>query len=283
MNSVRHFGGRALFVDAGNSADPYLIRREADLRKKDSAATRKLLQSIEMMRVFTCHQLYNFVIDQLPAILSKNRGSDNPIKFVGVSGFDFVFSEDDSPKKEIENLQYLISRKLGEISKDRENGVMFVVVSSDQQCSHLLNYSDVAIEIYHDKRNQREKAVLMRHYSRRGLVAGAVIPAQLWCGKMTFDQFAGKKESPETIVRRLKEEIDSWRPYAEALRQEDREVFKEMMNGVAASYNLAIERAERGYDTEAVMMSILLNQQKTISWLSSLLKRIREESRSAPP
>jgi len=101
---------------------------------------------------------------------------------------------------------------------------------------------------------------------------------------MTFDQPAGKKESPETIVRRLKEEIDSWRPYAEALRQEDREVFKEMMNGVAASYNLAIERAERGYDTEAVMMSILLNQQKTISWLSNLLKkRIREESRSAPP
>jgi hypothetical protein len=100
---------------------------------------------------------------------------------------------------------------------------------------------------------------------------------------MTFDQFAGKKESPETIARRLKEEIDSWRPYAEALRQDDREVFREMMNAVAASYNLAIERAERGYDTEAVMMSILLNQQKTISWLSSLLKRAQEENRSAPP
>ena len=47
---------------------------------------------------------------------------------------------------------------------------------------------------------------------------------------MTFDQFAGKEESPETVARRLKEEIDSWRPYAEALRQEDREVFREMMN-----------------------------------------------------
>jgi len=100
---------------------------------------------------------------------------------------------------------------------------------------------------------------------------------------MTFDQFEGKGESPETVARRLKEEIDSWRPYAEALRQEDREVFREMLNSVAASYNEAIDRAERGYDTEAVMMSILLNQQKTISWLSSLLKRMREESRSAPP
>ena len=168
LNSVRHFGGRALFVDAGNSADPYLIRREADLRKKDSAATRKLLQSIQMMRVFTCHQLANFVIEQLPSLLSKNAESDSPIKFVGLSGFDFVFSEDDSPKTEIENLQHLIARKLGEISKDGENGVMFVVASSEKQCLHFLNYSDVAIEIYHDRRSEREKAVLMRHQSRRG-------------------------------------------------------------------------------------------------------------------
>jgi len=100
---------------------------------------------------------------------------------------------------------------------------------------------------------------------------------------MSVDRFAGKGESPQVVARRLKEEIDSWRPYAEALRQEDREVFREMMNAVAASYSEAIDRAERGYDTEAVMMSILLNQQKTISWLSSLLKRMREESRSAPP
>ena len=99
---------------------------------------------------------------------------------------------------------------------------------------------------------------------------------------MTFDQFTGKEESPVAVARRLKEEIDSWRPYAEALRQEDREVFREMMNSVATSYNQAIDRAERGYDTEAVMMSILLNQQKTISWLSSLLKRM-QVSRSAPP
>lgn len=168
LNSVRHFGGRALFVDAGNTADPYLIRREADLRKKDSAATRKLLQSIEMMRVFTCHQLTNFAIEQLPSLLSKNAEGDNPIKFIGLSGFDFVFSEEDSSKREIENLQYLIARKLWEISKDRENGVMFVVASSESQCSYFLNYSEVAIEIYHDRRSEREKAVLMRHDSRRG-------------------------------------------------------------------------------------------------------------------
>lgn len=100
---------------------------------------------------------------------------------------------------------------------------------------------------------------------------------------MSVDRFAGKKESARSVVRRLKEEIDSWRPYAEALRQDDREVFRDMLNSVGALYSEAIDLADRGYDTEAVMMSILLNQQKTINWLSNFLKRMREESGSATP
>jgi hypothetical protein len=168
LNSVRQFGGRALFVDAGNSADPYLIRREADLRKKDSSETRKLLQSIQMMRVFTCHQLTNFVTEQLPSLLSKNGADPNPFKFVGLCGFDYVFSEEDSSKREISNLQFLIAQKLREIAKNKNNGVMFVVATSESQCLHFLNYSDVAIEVYHSRRTDTEKAVLMRHHSQRG-------------------------------------------------------------------------------------------------------------------
>jgi hypothetical protein len=168
LNSVRYFGGRALFVDAGNSADPYLIRKEADLKRKDSIRTRKLLQSIELTRVFTCHQLANFVIEQVPAILSKNPQSGNPIRFVGVSGFDFVFSEEDSSSREIANLQYLIARKLRDISKDWESGVLFVAASSQQLCPHFLPNCDVAIEVHHDRRNEKDRATLIRHPSRRG-------------------------------------------------------------------------------------------------------------------
>lgn len=168
LNSVRHFGGRALFIDAGNSADPYLIRREADLRRKDSSATRKLLRSIELARVFTCHQLTNFVIEQLPALLSRNAESENPIKFVGVSGFDFVFSEEDSSKRETANLQYLIARTLRDIAKEKENGVKFVLASSQQLREHLLDYSDVAIEVYRDRRSGKDRAALIRHHSRQG-------------------------------------------------------------------------------------------------------------------
>jgi hypothetical protein len=83
------------------------------------------------------------------------------------------------------------------------------------------------------------------------------------------------------ISSRLKHEIDSWRPYAEALRQEDREVFREMMNEISSGYAEAIDLAERGYDTEALMMSILLKQQKTINWLASLARRLKEEKKSS--
>jgi hypothetical protein len=84
----------------------------------------------------------------------------------------------------------------------------------------------------------------------------------------------------EAVSRRLKQEIDSWRPYAEALRQDDREVFRDMMNEISSSYREAIDMAERGYDTEALMMSILLKQQKTINWLANLARRLQEEKKT---
>lgn len=77
---------------------------------------------------------------------------------------------------------------------------------------------------------------------------------------------------------RLREELDSWKPYVDALRQEDREVFKDMMNAISSAYGEAVESAERGYDTEAIMMSVLLNQQKMINWLSALARKLAEKS-----
>jgi hypothetical protein len=168
LNSVRYFGGRALFVDAGNTADPYLIRQKADLKKKDFAETRRLLKSIDLTRVFTCHQLANFVIEQLPGLLHKNFLSENPIRFIGVAAFDSVFSEEDSPKTEIANLQHLIARKLRDIAKEKSNGVLYVVATSNKQSSHFIPNSDIVIDIYHPRRSDTERAALIRHPVMRG-------------------------------------------------------------------------------------------------------------------
>ena len=75
---------------------------------------------------------------------------------------------------------------------------------------------------------------------------------------------------------RTKKEIDSWRPYIDALREEDRLVFRRMINPVLSSYVEALEHSERGYDTEALLMSIVLSQQKTIDWLSSVVRRLND-------
>jgi len=168
LNSVRHFGGRALFVDAGNTADPYLIRQKADLKKKDFAETRRLLKSIDLTRVFTCHQLTNFVIEQLPVLLRRNAFSDNPIRFVGVAGFDSVFSEEDSSKREIANLQHLIARVLHSTAKDKGNGVHFVVATSKQQSINFLADSDIVVEVYQQRKSAKERAALIRHPVMRG-------------------------------------------------------------------------------------------------------------------
>jgi len=90
-------------------------------------------------------------------------------------------------------------------------------------------------------------------------------------------------ESEPSSNSRVKREIDSWRPYVEALREEDRQIFREMMNSVSGSYREAIDNSERGYDTEALLMSIILNQQKTINWLSILAKRARDGSAATFP
>ncbi len=91
---------------------------------------------------------------------------------------------------------------------------------------------------------------------------------------MTWDWTSEKQDR---AVAKLKKEIDSWRPFMEALRFEDRELFREITNRVAASYADAVEKAERGYDTEAVLMSILLSQQKTINWLAQLVEGLKKE------
>lgn len=65
----------------------------------------------------------------------------------------------------------------------------------------------------------------------------------------------------------LKKELDSWRTYANELYNEDKTVFRDMMARIWPSYAEAIEKSGRGYTTEALLISILLSQQKTINWL----------------
>ncbi len=72
----------------------------------------------------------------------------------------------------------------------------------------------------------------------------------------------------------VEDEIESWKGFVDALRTEDREIFKDMMN-ICRQYAIEIEAAERSITTETLFMTILLAQHKMIKWLQRQLQKQR--------
>ena len=72
------------------------------------------------------------------------------------------------------------------------------------------------------------------------------------------------------------EELDSWQRFADALRADDRALFKEMLR-LCYEYFPAIQARDSPFPTEALFMSLLLVQHKTIVWLASEIERLKEE------
>jgi len=72
------------------------------------------------------------------------------------------------------------------------------------------------------------------------------------------------------------EELDSWDRFAGALRAEDRDLFKEMLR-LCYEYFPAIEARDSPFPSEALFMSILLVQHKTIVWLAGEVERMKAE------
>ena len=74
----------------------------------------------------------------------------------------------------------------------------------------------------------------------------------------------------------LQEEIESWRPFANSLRSEERVIFKALIEK-CWRYSKAIESSKKRYITEPFFLTVLLIQQRTIEWLQSQLDELRRE------
>ena len=70
------------------------------------------------------------------------------------------------------------------------------------------------------------------------------------------------------------EEMDSWQRFADALRADDRALFKEMLR-TCYEYFPAIQARDSPFPAEALFMSLLLVQHKTIVWLASEIERLK--------
>jgi hypothetical protein len=72
------------------------------------------------------------------------------------------------------------------------------------------------------------------------------------------------------------DELDSWQRFADALRAEDRALFNEMLR-LCYEYFPSIQASDSPFPTEALFMSLLLVQHKTIVWLASEVERLKAE------
>jgi hypothetical protein len=72
------------------------------------------------------------------------------------------------------------------------------------------------------------------------------------------------------------EELESWDRFADALRAEDRVLFREMLKR-CYEYLPAMQACESPFPSEGLFMSILLIQHKTIVWLADEVEKLKGE------
>lgn len=74
----------------------------------------------------------------------------------------------------------------------------------------------------------------------------------------------------------LQEELESWRPFLDALRDDDRQIARNLIEKCWKFVN-AIESSGKKYLVEPLFLTILLIQEERIKWLESQIKMLREE------
>ena len=75
----------------------------------------------------------------------------------------------------------------------------------------------------------------------------------------------------------LDREVQRWSGFARALRKEDRVVFDQLMD-VCRNFASAGSNATRPVLFEAMVMSVLLHQQKSLNKLEKMLLAVSEQS-----
>jgi len=77
-------------------------------------------------------------------------------------------------------------------------------------------------------------------------------------------------------VRLLKEELESWRPFVEALRFEDRQVARDMMES-CWRYLEAMEQSGKDYLTEPFFLTVLLVQERRLRGFEHEFEKLKGE------
>jgi hypothetical protein len=81
----------------------------------------------------------------------------------------------------------------------------------------------------------------------------------------------------EVAIRLFKREVDSWRPFIDALREDDRKITRSLLVR-CERFIEAIESSRKTYVVEPLFLSIVILQEERISALEAELRILKEEA-----
>lgn len=110
-------GSSIVFVDGGNSFNPYLV---AEFARNYGLDSRLVLEKIYVSRAFTAYQLSSLILEKLESLLNRKR-----CKLLLVSDITSLFLDRDVPKTEAKDLFMEICSKLSEIAT-KKMAIVFV-------------------------------------------------------------------------------------------------------------------------------------------------------------
>ncbi len=84
------------------------------------------------------------------------------------------------------------------------------------------------------------------------------------------------ESNSQSVVNLLKNEIESWKPFIEALRESERNVLNDLIKKCWRFSN-AIQSSKKNYLVEPFFLTILIVQGDQIRWLSTEVRRLQEE------
>ncbi|MDH5787667.1 MAG: hypothetical protein OEZ40_05190 [Candidatus Bathyarchaeota archaeon] len=105
-----------VFVDGGNSFNPYLV---AEIARGYGLDSRAVLERIYVSRAFTAYQLSSLIIEKLNSFLNSKRA-----KVLIVSHISSLFFDRDIPKTEAKDLFTKACSKLSEIATNKKTIVL---------------------------------------------------------------------------------------------------------------------------------------------------------------
>ncbi|MGH9876296.1 MAG: hypothetical protein ACRD5H_01545 [Nitrososphaerales archaeon] len=160
LRSIIQYQNYCIFIDGGNSFDPYLLSKLATVSKENP---KEVLSRVIISRAFTCHQLASLIINEADNIINTF-----PANFIAVSDILHLFTdpESDVDSYEIEMILPTMLKCIHDLA-NRRNAVAVVTSNTNNEWLNRMveSYSDIILTINDNK--EIVHVALNKHPSRQ--------------------------------------------------------------------------------------------------------------------